>query len=162
MMMHPHRFGGPGGPGGPGGGPSVTPPAGPTTVRPSAGPGQVPSSIFRSATTSASASSGERSQPSSCSRADSRTRRATTSSPALTRAPGCAFHDGHLPSGSIHSNSCHWDLLCRLLTRAIFKTCPIHLTRQRSRRPSPQLHRHHRRHPSTSRPPGSMWPQRGW
>jgi hypothetical protein len=52
MFHHP---GGPGGPGGPGaGGPAATPQGGPLSVRPSAGPGgpgQIPSSVFPSATT---------------------------------------------------------------------------------------------------------------
>lgn len=45
MMMHPHRFGGPGG------GPGATPPGGPASVTPGApGPGQIPSSVSPSRT----------------------------------------------------------------------------------------------------------------
>src|SRR5262249_45662585 len=48
MMMHPHRFGGPGGPGG---GPGATPPGGPASATPGApGPGQIPSSVSPSRT----------------------------------------------------------------------------------------------------------------
>lgn len=49
MMMHPHRFGGPGGPGGPGapgGPPGMNQGGGPASVAPGApGPGQIPSSV---------------------------------------------------------------------------------------------------------------------
>jgi|GEM_PF-920663 len=51
-MMHHHRMGGPGGPGGPG---ATAPGGGPANVRPSAGVGQLPPSVFRSATTSSGA-----------------------------------------------------------------------------------------------------------
>jgi hypothetical protein len=51
MMMHPHRFGGPGGPGGPGGGPAAVQGGGPASVAPSApGPSQIPSSVAPSRT----------------------------------------------------------------------------------------------------------------
>jgi hypothetical protein len=51
MMMHPHRFGGPGGPGGPGGGPAAIPGGGPASVAPGApGPSQIPSSVAPSRT----------------------------------------------------------------------------------------------------------------
>jgi hypothetical protein len=47
MMMHPHRWGGPGGPGGPG----ALQGGGPASVAPSApGPSQIPSSVAPSRT----------------------------------------------------------------------------------------------------------------
>jgi hypothetical protein len=47
MMMHPHRFGGPGGPGGPG----AVQGGGPASVAPTApGPGQIPPSVAPSRT----------------------------------------------------------------------------------------------------------------
>ena len=51
MMMHPHRFGGPGGPGGPGGGPAAVQGGGPASATPGApGPSQIPSSVAPSRT----------------------------------------------------------------------------------------------------------------
>jgi hypothetical protein len=51
MMMHPHRFGGPGGPGGPGGAPGAIQGGGPASATPGApGPGQIPSSVVPSRT----------------------------------------------------------------------------------------------------------------
>ena len=51
MMMHPHRFGGPGGPGGPGGGPAAIQQGGAASVTPGApGPSQIPSSVLPSRT----------------------------------------------------------------------------------------------------------------
>ena len=51
MMMHPHRFGGPGGPGGPGGGPAAVQGGGPASATPGVpGPSQIPSSVAPSRT----------------------------------------------------------------------------------------------------------------